>query len=173
MRGRKATPTALKQLAGNPGKRPLNTSEPPVPIPARTPRVPDFLNRYGKREWRRLVKILVEVGLYSVVDRAALAMYCQAYGRWIEAEIAVEVLRQQHEDTIDGGWVLVSDKGNPYQNPMLSIANTAWEQVRKMLPEFGLTPSSRQRLIFEPTDEPNQLEMLFFRRRVQVVDDET
>ena len=27
-RGRKPTPTAIKELEGNPGKRPLNTKEP-------------------------------------------------------------------------------------------------------------------------------------------------
>ena len=59
--------------------------------------------------------------------------------------------------------VSVSGKGNPYQNPLLSVANAAWEQIRKMLAEFGLTPSSRQRLAnLEPLGEQEDfLEQLF------------
>ena len=37
------------------------------------------------------------------------------------------------------GPILVSkDSGNFYQNPYLHVANRAWEQMRKLLPELGL-----------------------------------
>lgn len=135
MRGRKPKPNVMKRLAGNPGKRPLN-AEPQPPVPDCTPYVPRYLNDEAKREWRRIVNVLLDLGLYTVVDRAALAMYCQAWGRWVEAE------RKLAKE----GPVLTSDKGNLYQNPWFHVANKAWEQMRKILAEFGLTPSSRARL---------------------------
>jgi phage terminase small subunit len=79
-------PTAIKELAGNPGKRPLNEREPSVPVPGSSPHVPRHLCKEGQKEWRRVVGILIDARLYSEVDRAALAMYCQAWGRWVEAE---------------------------------------------------------------------------------------
>lgn len=151
MRGRKPKPTALKRLAGNPGKRPLGGGEPQPPVPTNA-YAPRHLNAEAKREWRRMVKLLMGLGLYSEVDRAALAMYCQAWGRWVEAERMVEKL----------GEVLVSEKGGLYQNPWLAVANRAWDQMRKILPEFGLTPSSRSRLMVSaPGEEPSLAEILF------------
>lgn len=153
MRGRKPKPTAMKKLAGNPGKRPLNENEPQPPVPDRIPYVPRHLNDEGKREWRRIVNVLLEMGLYTVVDRAALAMYCQAWGRWVEAERKLDKERE----------VLTSKAtGNMYQNPWLHVANKAWEQMRKILAEFGLTPSSRARLsVSGGGKEPSLAEILF------------
>ena len=53
-RGRKPTPTAIRELEGNPGKRPLNTRE---PHPERkAPACPKWLEPEAKKEWRRLAK---------------------------------------------------------------------------------------------------------------------
>ena len=49
MRGRKPTPTAIKVLEGNPGKRPLNDREPQPPKKA--PSCPKWLEPDAKREW--------------------------------------------------------------------------------------------------------------------------
>ena len=64
MAGRPPKPTALKALAGNPGKRPLNQAEPK--FEARVMRAPAHLSDEAKREWRRVSKELVAVGLLSV-----------------------------------------------------------------------------------------------------------
>lgn len=159
MRGRKPTPTKLKQLAGNPGKRALNSSEPQPPVPDRPPYAPRYLNEEGKREWRRVVGMLMDLGLYTELDRAALAMYCQVYGRWVQME----------RELADEDLVLVGSEGGLYQNPKLHVANKAWEQQRKILAEFGLTPSSRSRLTLKGKDEPSLAEVLF---NMTVSDDE-
>ncbi len=39
----------------------------------------------AKAEWKRLAGEVHRLGIVSQLDRAALA-YCQAYGRWAEAE---------------------------------------------------------------------------------------
>jgi P27 family predicted phage terminase small subunit len=163
VKGRKPKPTALKKLAGNPGKRPLNGGEPRMPVPARTPRVPPYLSKYAKKEWRRMVKMLLNAGLYTEADQTALAMYCQAYGRWRQAE---EELDKQNKLMYE------TDKGYHHQSPLVSITARYWEQMRKMLAEFGLTPSSRSRMTFDPPDEEDDLAKLLFRRRVKVAGDD-
>ena len=77
------TPTNLKLLRGNPGKRKLNTNE-PDPAPA-IPPCPSHLDKVAKKEWRRISKELLALGIISKLDRAALGGYCDAYGRWAEA----------------------------------------------------------------------------------------
>jgi len=153
MRGRKPKPTKLKELAGNPGKRPLNSSEPQPQVPDKTPYVPRHLNDEGKKEWRRIVSLLMDLGLYTEIDRAALAMYCQAWGRWVEAENKLK----------EKGEVLTSEEtGGMYQNPWLSVANKAFEQVRKLEAEFGMTPSSRSRVTaVSGAEEPSLADQLW------------
>lgn len=140
MKGRKPKPTALKVLEGNPGKRKLNPSEPKPKVVV--PTCPGHVRGVAKREWTRVTRELKALGLVSQIDRAALAAYCIAYGRWVEAE------RQVRTE----GAIVLTDKGNPIQNPALAIANKAMDQMRKLIVEFGMTPSSRSRVAVTPAD---------------------
>ena len=134
MAGRRPKPTALKELEGNPGKRALNKRE---PKPTGTPTCPSHLDAEAKKEWRRISKELIAIGLLTSVDRAALAAYCSSYSRWIAAEESIQKF----------GAVIKSPKsGFPIQNPYVSVANTALDHMRKYAVEFGLTPASRSRL---------------------------
>jgi len=132
--GRKPKPTALKLLHGNPGKRPLNQNE-PKPRP-RLPRAPAHLSDAARREWQRAGRFLLQLGLMTDLDVAALAAYCVAYGRWGEAE---EALRTH-------GVLIKSPSGHPMQSPYLAVANRAMEQMRSLLSEFGMSPASRSRV---------------------------
>ena len=61
-RGPMPKPTALKLIAGNPGKRALNLSDgvnPRIEIPA----PPKHLGKSAVKEWRRITPILEELGL--------------------------------------------------------------------------------------------------------------
>lgn len=134
MAGRRPKPTALKIAEGNLGKRPLNLNEPQY---GGLPKCPSHLDKGARAEWKRISKELAGVGLLAAVDRAALAAYCQCWSRWCDAE---EKIREV-------GTVVKSPKsGYPIQNPYVSIANTALDQMRKFLIEFGLTPASRSRI---------------------------
>ena len=158
-RGRKPKPTSLKKLGGNAGHRSLDSQEPAPNVPERVPYAPRWLGDDAKAEWRRMVKALMKLGLYTDIDRTALEMYCQAYGRWLKAEL----------ECTDQGEVLRSEEtGNLYQNPWYWVANREWEKLRKMLPEFGLTPSARTRLHIDEPEEVDELAELLFKRRAQV-----
>lgn len=148
-RGPAPEPTALKRLKGNPGKRALNDSE---PRPAATmPRCPSHLQGEARAEWKRVAKTLHQSGLLTQVDRTALAIYCQAWARWVKAEAQVA----RH------GEVVKSAAGNVMQNPYLSIANRAMKQMREMARELGMTPSARSQIKVQPLDEPSLADLLF------------
>ena len=83
-RGRKPTPTAIKELEGNPGKRKLNENEPKPERKA--PACPKWLDKDARKEWHRLAKKMEAIGVLTEVDMAAFAAYCQSYARWKEAE---------------------------------------------------------------------------------------
>ena len=135
MRGRKPKPTHVKLLAGNPGHRPINDREPMAT--EGIPDCPSHLDEEARAEWFRTSKVLLDMGLLSTADRAALAAYCVTYSRWVEAELMVKRF----------GMIVKSPKANfPMKSPYLCIAEGAMEQMRKLLVEFGLTPSSRSRI---------------------------
>lgn len=127
-------PTVLKLIQGNPGKRAINRREPQPR--AGIPPCPKHLSRPARVEWKRVAEQLAEIGLLTQIDRAALAAYCQAWGRWVESE----------EKLAQAGTIIKSPNGYPMPSPYLTVANKAMRQMHSLLNEFGMTPSSRSRL---------------------------
>jgi P27 family predicted phage terminase small subunit len=130
VKGRKPKP------AGMSTRRPQR-EEGPV---ARLPACPPHLEGEARKEWRRTGRMLLECGLVTKIDGAALAVLCQAWARWVEAE----------QNLSRFGVVIKSPNGFPIQSPYLAIANQAMGQVTKLLVEFGMSPSSRTRVSVAP-----------------------
>lgn len=157
MQGRKPKPTALKLLEGNPGKRAINRAEPKPRVVL--PKPPEHLSDDEKIKWKLTVRELHPLGLVTTIDKDALAMYCVIFIRWVKAEKMVR----------DKGEIIKTAAGNIIQNPYLSIANRALEQLNKLGAEFGMTPSSRSRVKVDTADPERELEwMLFGGRTVKV-----
>src|SRR5438094_577193 len=83
-------PTKLKLVTGNPGRRPLNERE-PKPLVGE-PDMPSFLCEVAKAEWRRMVPILLRMGLLTIADGSCLAGYCLAYA---DVEFAKAYLKEK------------------------------------------------------------------------------
>lgn len=143
--GRPPKPTALKELAGNPGKRPLNRNEPKPRVVI--PPAPSWLTAAGKREYKKHAEMLVNLRVMTEADRLALAAFANEYAKWREA----------CEKTEELGAVLISEKtGAPYLNPWQNIASNHFKNMVKLMGEFGLTPASRTRIEAQPEDEKPQ-----------------
>lgn len=146
MRGRRPKPSALKLRDGNPGKRRLNMFE---PRPERAiPTCPAHLMPTAKAEWKRLARELDALGILSNLDRAALAAYCQAYGRWVEAE----------RKLADTPSLLKTPSGYVQPSPYIAIVNRQLELMHKFMSELGLSPASRSRVIATPRLGPRPWE---------------
>ena len=132
--GPKPKPTKIKELQGTTRSDRLNLDE-PYPEIGR-PRAPDHLSVDALEEWNNIVDELVNLGIMTRIDTAALAAYCQAYGRWADAERKIQ----------QSGLIIKTSNGNVVQNPFVGIANRSMEIMHKFLSEFGMTPSSRTRV---------------------------
>ena len=148
-RGRKPTPTAIKELEGNPGRRPLNRNE-PVPV-YRAPPCPKTLGPEAKREWRRLAKTLESMHVLTELDMAVFATYCDAYEQWKKATEFINT----------HGSVIRTPSGYLQQIPQVSIAQTYAKLMNRCAEQMGLTPSARSRIIagagVENTDDMDML----------------
>jgi len=143
-RGRKPTPTHLKLVRGNPGKRALPKKGDEIPVVIEEASPPPFLSDDAKVEWGRMMQALVALKLISSLDRAAFAAYCQAYGRWAQAERSLASMRER--DPHSAGLLVKTTGDNIVQNPLVGIANKAMADMVRYAAEFGMTPSARVRL---------------------------
>lgn len=139
-RGPPPTPTELKRLRGNPGKRRLNDDEAKPPKGA--PRCPAWMGRVAKDKWKSTLKELEPLGVMTVIDGDALAVLCVTWARWQAAEAALS----KHGQTM-----IVMGVVKP--RPEVSIAAKLVLVVRQYQREFGLTPSSRSAIqVSKPSD---------------------
>jgi P27 family predicted phage terminase small subunit len=150
--GRKPKPRALKLLNGNPGKRPLAAGEPVYPVESELS-PPVELEGEALKEWHRCAPLLQTSGVLTSIDRTALKALCICYARWMDAEKHVR----------NEGCVVAGSTGSLVMNPYVRVAAQALEQMRALMGDFGMTPSSRTRLRTEkPGDNSNDLEKELF-----------
>ncbi len=147
MKGRKPKPTHLKVIAGNPGKRPLNEDEPE--FAPDLPEPPAFLSEEAKTEWDRVAGELYAKGVLTAMDRGALAVCCQLYGRLVQAETALAELAEKDPST--HGLLIKTGRGAA-ENPLVGIARRSMDLYLRGCAEFGMTPSSRSRIKAVPKD---------------------
>jgi len=151
-RGPLPKPAALKALEGNPGKRTLNLSDGVNPR-IKVPPAPKHLGREASKEWKRITPILAELGLISDLDMAALALYCQAYGRLSELEEAfnLEVKAKMatgltYPAAVRAASSTVTPSGYEQQSVTVQLISSHRLQVHRHLMHFGLSPAARARV---------------------------
>lgn len=132
-RGRKPTPTALKLVTGNPGKRAVNKKEPKPRGNLYDP--PEWLTETQRKGWEYAIES-APFGLLKRVDRSTLVA-------WVVAED----LHRQAAEKLNGGAMLIkTPNGMPVQSPYLSIINKQASLMIKAASEMGFTPASRSRV---------------------------
>ncbi len=100
-----------------------------------------------------MVKQLEQLGILTEVDMAAFAGYCQAYARWKEAE----------EFITKHGTIVKTPSGYWQQVPQVSIAQSYLKIMNRFCEQFGLTPSSRSRIVADkPSDANDPMEFMLF-----------
>ena len=138
MPGRKPTPTALKLLAGNPGRRPLNMQEPQYV--AGIPDKPEWFDVYASEEWDRLVGDLSGQRIFTKNDLGILVSICLAYEQMRECLAIIKALGRSYTVEDMGG-------NTHYKaRPECVRFETAQKEYRTLLAEIGFSPSSRSKV---------------------------
>lgn len=145
-------PSVVHLANGNPSKKRFTTLTDGTRVPIEIPEPPAHLLPEALIEWNRITVELQKLGLIALVDRAALAVYCQAYARWAECETKLQMLNDPTRPDLNP---LVERTPSGYQqiSVLLQISNRAVEQMHKFLSEFGMTPSARQRVTLNPQQD--------------------
>ncbi len=167
--GRRALPANVHLLRGNPSHKPLDelleSFQPQVEIPG----CPRHLLPEAKKEWKRVTPELERYGLIALIDRAALALYCQAWAEMVYHDEQLQrahqaAMRKQEEAAERGrvysggdGYTITTPNGHLGYSPHWVMKNKAAEQVHRFQETFGIGPANRNRV--RPSSN-RQLELL-------------
>ncbi len=112
----------------------------PVPEPG-IDDPPEWLDDEARGAWNDLSARLQAMGVLGTIDWHALALYCQLWSRWRQAE---EFLAR-HGDSY-----IVRDNRGEVRGvklyPQVKLAGQLAEQLTRLGREFGLSPSARTRV---------------------------
>lgn len=138
-RGRRAKPTTLKVLQGNPGKRKLNEEEPD--FGAGAPPKPDWFDDYASAEWDALTGILVPARVLTKGEIGVLVVACDAYSQLRQCQAFLD---EKQSLSYDASSATGGANYKPY--PEVAQRNQARRQYLSALSELGLTPSARTKV---------------------------
>ena len=156
MRGRKKTPTKLKELKGSLRKCREVLNEMQTTNVVSMPQAPSFLNQHGADEWDLVTNELANIKMLHLTDLSILAAYCNEIG--IYREIAQELQGNFTEQTVDKDGRLRSSK----IAPKYKVMQNALQNAMKIATQFGFTPSSRASLSMPEQDEERTDDFNFF-----------
>lgn len=121
---------------------------------------PSLLDKEGKKEWKRILKILEEQKKdFEIIDTKALERYCSCYSDVLKFSNLLE----------ESGYIIKSSSGYPQQHPYCQLKKNAEQEMRNWMKELGLTPASRARMNKSKakdngefyTEEDREMEQLF------------
>jgi P27 family predicted phage terminase small subunit len=140
-------PTVLKMLRGTLEKKRMPKKS--ANVNKGIPDVPECVlgDAVALKEWKRVTKVLHEVGLLGKIDGVTLANYCILYSQWLDATAR---LRKQ------GLFVVVGKKGYVLPSNELAVWMKIQDKMLVYLREFGMTPSARSRIDISSNVEPEE-----------------
>lgn len=144
--GRPPTPTHLKVISGNPGKRPLNDQEPQ--LPNERPKYPKGFSAEEKACWDVVCSYLEKMGICSVVDSMAMERLIKVYMEIMVLTKTIESEGFTYQCETKGGGIMLR------AHPAVALLADADRRFRQWLVEFGLTPSSRSRIKVDASQNP-------------------
>jgi P27 family predicted phage terminase small subunit len=128
-----------------------------VKAPANNIKPPSYLSPSLKKEFRKIADQLKEIGLISNLDVDALARFVLAKEQYIRIS---ELLRLTEPilPVKDDHGILIGDTPNPTYSELLLSLDKLFKQCRQSASDFGLTISSRCRLVLPKPKEKEKTE---------------
>jgi len=144
--GRSAKPIVLQLLEGNKGKyskaelQERMNRENAIKPKVNNIKAPNWLSPFAKKEFKKMVKELLEVELVTNVDVNALALYCDAYDNYVECTRIIQ------EEGLMVEYTNKAAETNKVPHPLLTKQKGLFEQMKSLSTEFGLTPAARAKI---------------------------
>ena len=141
--GTKPIPASLRLLEGDKHTERINKNEPKPKDPSL--KAPTFLTKEAKKIWNKYALVLKKLGVFKETDELAFTTMCQEAGRYVELQKIINKKKTYITKNLRNG-----DK----PIPEMAIARECLKQIRSLMAEFGMTPSSRSRI--SVPDDPGE-----------------
>jgi P27 family predicted phage terminase small subunit len=125
-------PNEVKRRNGNPGKKKLPVLANVIALP-QISSAPIHLSDTGKKLWLEISEMAPWI---ATTDGKLLIELCEKMDKKYELR----------EKLAASDYVLYTDKGYAYANPLFSMLNTVEGDIVKLLSLLGLTPADRSKL---------------------------
>jgi P27 family predicted phage terminase small subunit len=133
MPGPQPKPNEVKRLLGNPSGRKLPDKKNLIMLPQISGEPPTQLSKVQKQKWSEMRKLAPWI---AVTDEHLLTSLVEKMAR--QKEIAKQLKKSQ--------FVLYTDKGYAYANPLFGMLSTIETEIFKLLCQLGLTPVDRSKM---------------------------
>lgn len=110
---------------------------------ATAPDCPDCLSIEAKKEWDRVVSILLTLGWISALDLMALSSYCEAYADWVTFR---QRIAEENGKLAGAGDVQTFKTGAKQISVWRQLANDAEKRANAAGALFGFSPMARRNL---------------------------
>ena len=140
-------PNEVKRKNGNPGKQKLPDLKNVIALPQIKSTAPIHLSDAGKKLWADVRDMAPWI---ATSDGKLLIELCEKMDRKYELQAKMS----------QSDFVLYTDKGYAYANPLFSMLNTVENDIIKLLSLLGLTPADRSKLGVAEVKAKGKLEAL-------------
>lgn len=151
MSGPPPIPAERKRKLGNPGRRPLPDLANVIALPTVRDEPPDQLGPAGRAMWDLIIG---ECKWLAESDRGSVVLLCEKVDRRQDLMVRLE----------SSDFVLYTDKGYAYANPLVSMLSGIENEIVKLMSLLGLTPADRTRMGVAEVKATSKLEELMARR---------
>ena len=133
MPGPQPKPNEVKRLLGNPGGRKLPDQKNLIMLPQLAGQPPAHLSKIQKAKWAELRRLAPWI---AVTDEPLLTSLVEKMTR--QKELSKKMKKSE--------FVLYTDKGYAYANPLFGMLSTVETEIFKLLCQLGLTPVDRSKM---------------------------
>jgi len=137
-KGRKKTPTKIKEMQGTLEKSRTIENEMVVDLVSAIPTAPDWLSEIGKKEFIKVTTQLFNLEMLYSVDLRLVEAYANEISLYLECEMKLRKENRIDEFQSSEGTVL-----RRQASPLVKMKNDALNNSLKLAAQFGLTPVAR------------------------------
>ena len=149
-KGRKKTPTVLKEMYGTARADRVLENEMQVDLLSELPEAPDLLSEIGIAEWYKVTTQLFNLKMLHDVDQSLILAYCNEMSLYIESELEL-----RENGRIDNFKNSNGDLVRSQAKPLVKVKNDALANALKLAVQFGLTPVARTNISAPTTTNNN------------------
>ena len=149
-KGRKKTPTVLKEMYGTARADRVLENEMQVDLLSELPEAPDLLSEIGIAEWYKVTTQLFNLKMLHDVDQSLILAYCNEMSLYIESELELRENGRIDNFKNSNGELMRSQA-----KPLVKVKNDALNNAMKLATQFGLTPVARTNISAPTTTNNN------------------